>query len=165
MASEAVFNTTELMESILALLPLPSLLCVQAVSKQWQTVIRDSLILQQKLFLKPAKDEIVWLVDITNLPAQQRPLRRDFKSFLRVKALVSRPSEELKAHHGLVVTPVKINPLFLESMRLADTLDLDIRVDRATGVELNVPFSKLKMLQNHSLLNMYLTQPPARNTS
>lgn len=65
MACQRVFNTTELLESILLLLRLPDLLRVQAVCKQWQEVITRSSALQEKLFFRPTKKDSAWLVDVS----------------------------------------------------------------------------------------------------
>lgn len=166
MASQTVFNTTELTEGILALLPLPSLLRVQAVCKQWRAVIQDSSLLQQQLFLQPAKDETVWLVDILNLPAQQHPLRRDFRSFIQVKAAVPRKSKALKTHHGLIVTPVRVNPLFLCSLDTpGGAANIDLRAERGAAAEFSLPWSEMKSLEGHSAQGMFLTQPPVQHLS
>ena len=164
MASQAVFNITELMEAVLTLLPLPSLLRAQLVCKQWQRVIQNSSVLQQDLFLQPAKDELVWLVDIVNLPAQQRPLRRDFKSHLRVIAAISRNSEDLRRHFGLVVTPVRLHPLIFRQSRSISG-NIDLKVDRPDELTLSISFNQLKELEHHTLQYMFLTQPPVRNIS
>lgn len=65
MASQRVLDTTELLEAILLLLPLPDLLRVQAVCRQWQQVIQSSSPLQEKLFLRPAKQDTTWLVEVS----------------------------------------------------------------------------------------------------
>ena len=81
-------NTTELLEMILAWLPLPSLLRVQAVNTGWRDLIQTSSRLQQHLFFKSEPVAKIWLVNIANLPDRQHPLRRDYKTSTRVLAEV-----------------------------------------------------------------------------
>jgi hypothetical protein len=166
-ACNQVLNTTELLEGILVLLPLPDLLRCQAVTQQWRTVIASSLPIQQKLFLKPIKAETAWLVDITNLPAQRHPLRRDFKARMRVKAAVPLKSPQYKSHYGLSTIPVKLNRLLMQrtpQMRAHGFKDLTIdqRVDQSTTMgigSLLQTLSKLEIKQ-HIFMDMLLTQPP-----
>lgn len=166
MAAQKVFDTTELMETILAFLPLPSLLRVQVVCQQWRDVTRVSSLLQQKLFLRPSKDDTIWLVDITNLPAQDRPLRRDFRTYFKVKAAVSRKSELYKTHFGLTLTPAKINPLFLRSVVNTRTAQKpDSKAYYGTPLKIRIEFGELMKLENHTLLNMFFTQPPVQHVS
>ena len=54
---DTVFETTELLESILFQLPTRDLLLGQRVSKRWQAVIGISRKLQRALFLEPVKGE------------------------------------------------------------------------------------------------------------
>ena len=178
MATEAVFNTTELLEDVLALLPLLSLLRVQAVSKQWRDCIKTSTLLQQKLFLKPTKEEKVWLVDITNLPAQAQPLRRDFKAFVLIKAAVPCYSEALKAHHGLTVKPVRINPFIVRRVDEFARANIDAYAYHGTEIELMpladseieaqtgyLPLRYFKLGESSSMSDPLLTQPPVRHVS
>jgi hypothetical protein len=51
--SEAVFETFELLETILFELPMQTLLLSQRVNKQWKSVLEGSTKLQQALFFKP----------------------------------------------------------------------------------------------------------------
>ena len=48
-----VFDTAELLESILRLLPHTSVCHAYRVCRQWRDLIDTSVLLQQKLFLKP----------------------------------------------------------------------------------------------------------------
>jgi hypothetical protein len=51
-ARKAVFNTSELLESILVCLPPKALFGVQRVSKQFQAIIATSIPIQEKMFLR-----------------------------------------------------------------------------------------------------------------
>jgi hypothetical protein len=156
-----VLNTTELLEMILSWLPLPSLLRVQAVSTGWKNLVRDSSLLQQKLFLKGEKTDKIWLVDISNLPAQQNPLRRDYRSFTRVVAEVPSNSDVLKFFRGLVATPVRVNHLFLRRdpfLKIPESIDK--KVDRGYVAEYAAPLNLLLAIKQHSMRDMLLTQPP-----
>ena len=156
-----VLSTTELLEMILSWLPLPSLLRVQAVSTDWRNLIRASSLLQQKLFFKGEKVDKIWLVDISNLPAQQNALRRDHKSFTRVLAEVSSNSDVLKSFHGLVATPVRINHHFLRyDPFLKVPESIDHKVDRGYVAEYAAPLHLLLSCKEHSMRDMLLTQPP-----
>jgi hypothetical protein len=166
-ACNQVLNTTELLEGILVFLPLPDLLRCQAVTQQWKAVIANSLPIQQKLFLKPIKAETAWLVDITNLPAQRHPLRRDFKARLHVKAAVPLKSPEYKSHYGLSTIPVQLNRLLMQrtpQMRAHGFKDLTIdqRVDQTTTMSVGSLLQTLSKLEieNHIFMDMLLTQPP-----
>ena len=168
MAAQAVFGTTELLEAILTLLPLPTLLSVHAVCRSWEAVVQKSSVLQQKLFFHPAKEETVWLVNITNLPAQQLPLPRHFRSSVSVRCAVPHGSVALGAHHGLVMTPCQINPLFLRNLwsvyDLAE-IGVDARADRPVVVEVPLTIKQLAKAKRHRICNMFLTQPPVCNVS
>lgn len=149
------------MEMILALLPLPSLLRVQAVNNQWRSLIEDSTMLQQKLFFKREKNDKIWLVEISNLPSQQRPLPRKYESSLHVLAQVSRHHEALKDHLGLIATPVTVNPLFLHfDPFVNDPQNVDKKVDRGYIAEVCIDHSFLQTISQHSMREMLLTQPP-----
>ena len=147
---------------ILFWLPLPSLLRVQAVNTHWRDLIRDSTILQQQLFYKPEKAEEIWLAEVSNLPAQQRPLPRNYKSSLRVLASVLPTSEVLKTYHGLMATPVRFNPLFLKPDPVSgEPEDVDVKVDRKCIAEYQPRLLELlSSIQQHSMREMLLTQPP-----
>ena len=163
-AVQGVFNTTELREMILAFLPLPSLLRAQAVNSHWKSLIQDSMQLQQQLFFKPEKEDKIWLVEITNLPSQQRPLPRRYASSLRVLAQTSRQHEVLKDHHGLIVTPVTVNPLFLHpDPMVKDPADVDKKVDRGYIGEYWLSHRLLRTITQHTMRDMLLTQPPVTN--
>lgn len=155
---QTAFGTTELLEGILMFLPLPSLLRVQAVSRQWNQVIKNSSPLQQNLFLQPIKHEKVWLVDITNLPAQQRPLRRDYQSFARIRCAVSPKSEALRLHHGLVVLPVSFNPL-IPCDGITTLPNLDAYAFHGTPLS----FVLFEQFKGQTAENMFLTQPPVKH--
>ena len=149
------------MEMILALLPLPSLLRVKAVNTKWKGLIEDSTMLQQQLFLKSEKDDKIWLVEISNLPSQQRPLRRDHRSSLNVLAQIPRHHEALNDHHGLIVTPVRVNPLFLHfDPFIKDPQNVDKKVDRGYIAEICIDHNFLQTISKHSMRDMLLTQPP-----
>lgn len=60
-ASNAVFATVELHESILHNLPTKDLLFAQLVSKQWKAAIDKSPKLQRALFLQPVDLELLTL--------------------------------------------------------------------------------------------------------
>lgn len=152
------------MELILSLLPLPSLLRAQAISKSWRDLIADSTTLQHQLFLKPEKSSKIWLVQVANLPAQLRPLPRNFKSSLRVLTEVPANSRILETWRGLVATPVRINRLFLEpDPFLDDPGDVDQKVDSGFVAQFNAPEDLLQNISNHSIGDMLLTQPPVTN--
>lgn len=51
-ARKAVYNTSELLESILVCLPPKTLFGVQRVSKQFQAIITTSIPIQEKMFLR-----------------------------------------------------------------------------------------------------------------
>lgn len=59
MATQAVFNTAELLEAILLRLPTRSLLRCQRVSRTFKATIDDSPALQRALFLLPGTAEDV----------------------------------------------------------------------------------------------------------
>ncbi|KAK3070046.1 hypothetical protein LTR53_011140 [Teratosphaeriaceae sp. CCFEE 6253] len=63
-ACARVLGTNELLEQILIRLPLKSIVRTQAISRAWRDLINHSSIVQQALFLAPAKPRMVWtLVD------------------------------------------------------------------------------------------------------
>lgn len=149
---------------ILFWIPLPGLLRVQAVNKRWRDLVSGSSTLRQQLFLKPAKVERLWLVEIPDLPSQQRPLRRDYKSALRVLAEVPSNSETLKTFHGLTAMPMQINPLLVchePWLEVADSIDKI--VDQGYVAEYAAPHNLLQTIGLHSMRNMLLTQPPVTN--
>ena len=162
MACQRVFNTFELVESILMLLPLRDLLRVQAVCKHWNGVIGSSSSIQEVLFLRPAKPETAWLVDITNLPAQMRPLSRYYPTKLRAKAAVSVISKEFLGHQGLIATPVRINPLCLRKRQTPNAVDLDRVVDEGVIVCMHENFEEFRNSNSGSWMNMLVTQPPTQ---
>lgn len=55
MAANQVLSVPELLEGILADLPMRSLLLMQRTSRQWNEAITHSPVLQQKLFFQPAR--------------------------------------------------------------------------------------------------------------
>jgi hypothetical protein len=119
------------------------------------------LILQQHLFLKPEKSDKVWLAEVANLPAQNRPLRRDYKSSLRVLAEISRASKFLTTYHGLIATPVRSNHLFLRpDPFVGDPNDIDKKVDRGFIGAIVIDNNFLQTIKHHSMRDMLLTQPP-----
>ena len=126
-------------------------------------MIKTSTQLQQQLFLKPQKDDTAWLVDITNLPAQQKPLRRDYKAFIGIRATVPRDSEEYKKHHGLVVTPIRINQLCLYRADAYELASLESRASRPLDVCLSFLQRELDKCETRSWREMFLTQPPVQH--
>ncbi|KAK4956534.1 hypothetical protein LTR10_006061 [Elasticomyces elasticus] len=64
-AADAALAITELLESILVRVDAKTLLLSQRVCRKWRDVIEGSLVLQQKLFLRPAT-----LAEATNLSAE-----------------------------------------------------------------------------------------------
>lgn len=62
-ARKAVFNTSELLESILVCLPPKTLFGVQRVSKQFQAIIATSVPIQEKMFLRVRNEpQVSWLL-------------------------------------------------------------------------------------------------------
>jgi hypothetical protein len=62
-ARKAVFNTSELLESILVCLPPKTLFGVQRVSKQFQAIIATSVPIQEKMFLRVCNEpQVSWLL-------------------------------------------------------------------------------------------------------
>ncbi|KAK5715142.1 hypothetical protein LTR15_010559 [Elasticomyces elasticus] len=58
--TNAVLLTTELLESVLRNLPTKDLLLAQRVSRKWCDLIRQSIVLQQQLFMRPRGADFAW---------------------------------------------------------------------------------------------------------
>lgn len=114
-ARKAVFNMSELLESILVCLPPKTLFGVQRVSKQFQAVIATSIPIQEKMFLRLRnKPQRSWLlkIDLTELQVSGKC------AFYFVESNALPPL----AHS---ITPVEMNPLLElqgDSDRCADRL-------------------------------------------
>lgn len=96
-----VFNTAELLEIILLLLPARSVYSACRVSQQWNALVRTSIAIQQKLLIKPSTPKQAWQVinlDWSVVPAETPPLL-DFVTGTKTP----------------VVNPVIINPLLAAS--------------------------------------------------
>lgn len=61
-ASEHVFATVELLETVLLKLPIRDLLLVQRTNKQWQAVITGSKKVQRALFFEPVTSSPISLL-------------------------------------------------------------------------------------------------------
>ncbi|KAK4956877.1 hypothetical protein LTR10_006406 [Elasticomyces elasticus] len=59
-STNAVLLTTELLEDILHHLPMKELLLAQRVSRKWRDLIRQSIVLQQQLFMRPREAAFAW---------------------------------------------------------------------------------------------------------
>lgn len=75
----AVFLTTELLENILKILPMKDLLLAQRVSRYWQSVITESVSLQQMLFFKPKQADFCWLFDEAGKLKWPQRVDRDYE--------------------------------------------------------------------------------------
>lgn len=64
-AATGVLETTELLENIMRFLDMKTLLLSQRVDKRWRTTIKDSIMLQKKLFMRPAALEDIVDLDLT----------------------------------------------------------------------------------------------------
>ena len=60
MHTAQVFDTVELLESILVKLPTRDLLFAQRVCKRWQDTIQDSCVLRRALFLEPMRTGLLY---------------------------------------------------------------------------------------------------------
>ena len=62
-ASQAVFNTTELLEEILERLPVKRVFAIQRVNRQFNAVVKGSLPIHQKLFLRTLGETLEkWII-------------------------------------------------------------------------------------------------------
>lgn len=66
-ARERVFKTEELLEGILSFLPFKTLFYIRRVSKRWAEGIDGSIVLQQKMFLRPRDQPELWRLDDQHL--------------------------------------------------------------------------------------------------
>lgn len=60
-ARKAVLNTTELLEAIIVRLPLKNIFILQQVNRQFHDLIRSSVQVQQRLFIRPCLAKESWL--------------------------------------------------------------------------------------------------------
>ena len=95
------------------------------------------------------------------------PLHRRYPTHLRVKAAVSLKSRELNEHHGLIVTPVHINPLCLQlkdqdQPEGSSPFETDIRVNKGTSLVLSSRMINCDSQKAGSWQDMFLTQPPVQ---
>ncbi|KAK5677113.1 hypothetical protein LTS10_010302 [Elasticomyces elasticus] len=114
---QAVFATAELLENIMLHLPARDIFCLQRAGRQFRDIVKTSIQLQRKLFIRPIfstntevlairNDKLVLLPNANNLP-QDLEARRG-------EPLVVRPATELKAillrdvlpNHGAYLNPV-----------------------------------------------------------
>ncbi|KAK5697772.1 hypothetical protein LTR17_023831 [Elasticomyces elasticus] len=114
---QAVFATAELLENIMLHLPARDIFCLQRVGRQFRDIVKTSIQLQRKLFIRPVfstntevlairNDKLVLLPNANNLP-QDLEARRG-------EPLVVRPATELNAilsrdvlpNHGAYLNPV-----------------------------------------------------------
>jgi hypothetical protein len=136
-ACKAVFEITELLENILIHLPPREIFEVQRVSRRFRDTTVNSMLLQQKMFLRPRDQPIT------------------FWRLLRTPHLITQ--KELHRH---VVTPVTLSP-FLKSWGYDQVEEngktvAKFPIDPLTGQP--QPFN-----MESSILDTYFSDPPCRN--
>ena len=145
-AASKVFNTVELLESILLELPCKDIVLAQRVSKIWQGTVTGSLELQKALYFVPSQ-----LPAIRLLP-DGAPPATTLKRFRR-KWEISLPPDELTARDisgSIAKGQVTLNPLFTSLFS-------------KTGDEYRFVYNRTNAVADigdSSWKNMYLTQPP-----
>ncbi|KAK3690776.1 hypothetical protein LTR37_018998 [Vermiconidia calcicola] len=159
--SQAVFNTTELLEQILLCLPMKSVFVSQRVCTHFKDTILKSNALQQKLFLRPAGDKsVLWLIR-PSIPRGQ--LQEKFaKAPADVHFRVANASEVMD---GTVrrYRPAALNPLLrLDTDIPAHDREAACRVWSRVGDRLALDL-KIKIGIAHSWRDMYLTDPPCES--
>jgi hypothetical protein len=136
-ACKAVFDTAELLENILIHLPSREIFKVQRVSRRFKDTTVNSMLLQQKMFLRP------------------RDQPTTFWRLLRTPHLITQ-----KKLHRYVVTPVTLSP-FLKSWGYDEVEEngktvAKFPIDPLTGQP--QPFN-----MDSSILDTYFSDPPCRN--
>lgn len=100
------------------------------------------------------------------------PLPRRYPADVRIEASVTANSKELQDHQGLVVKPVRINPLCLHrligspDLQTAPEFILDKNANNGTPLFLNNDIDLLNRPTdkiNESWQDMFLTQPPVQH--
>lgn len=147
-ARKAVFNTSELLESILVCLPPKTLFGVQRVSKQFQAIIATSIPIQEKMFLRLRnKSHLNWQLKY-----------KDTESGLAQEFVESvDPSADQDTR-----TTTELNPfLQLSYTYIPCATRARLGVSEYANLALARPIS-LNMLERKtpSILNTYISDPP-----
>ena len=147
-ARKAVFNTSELLESILVCLPPKTLFGVQRVSKQFQAIIATSIPIQEKMFLR-----------VRNKPQRSWQLKWEKRASGLTDYFVESANPSLVQD---MRAPTELNP-FLElwyphmpcTERAGMSIGVEVKLTLARPVSLN------KISNNTpSILNTYISDPP-----
>jgi hypothetical protein len=152
-ARKAVFNTSELLESILVCLPPKTLFGVQRVSKQFQAIIATSVPIQEKLFLRVRNEpQASWVL-------KEQATASGFKRYF-VESASDPPDQNSRV-------PTNLNPFLRIRNGSINTCAGRIHGKLAAEqviLEFDQPVS-LTMLREGgpSLLNTYLSDPPSED--
>jgi hypothetical protein len=159
---ESVFGTGELLESILSFLLNKNLLCVQRVSRSWASAIDSSVILQQKMFLRPRDQPKLWILDKERKVGANTHTRRGYAQFNDTELKFRRVEDSLDDSRTL--TPVTLNPL-LENTNPYMANSLRMALGRYS--EMVTYTGRIDALgdRNASFWTTYLTDPPCHRVN
>jgi hypothetical protein len=162
---EKVVDTMELLENILSFLPLKALLTCRKLSKRVKSVIDGSLVLREKMFLRPTRvPREAWRLD-----PEIDGSGKGITSVRPVVGIIPLPDEaagDLRTTHAtphVIRTPAILNPIF--PSRKEHTTDVDDSRDECDYVYTGDMFhhiGKDSLNRQDIVLDMYLTQPPCR---
>lgn len=144
-ARNAVFDTVELLEATLSMLPYKDLYLAQRVSKQWQSAIATSATLQREMFLKapPQPHENAGRV------------RFEIEAHFRAKHPVAHPAYDFSEHAKRAVP----NPLLKELSTAVRVLPTSApQIYDAQSAWLSLPAFPPK--DRDSRYGQFLTSPP-----
>jgi len=150
-ASAAVFNTPELLESILSHLSMKNLFVASRVAKGFHRLIETSPALQRKLFLLPGKGQPKWQL-------VQNDAEQSYAMVASSDKDVSDPSSTKASAHRNPKIVARINPLLGPQTPGDEYLYIDDRLQPLRNLP-SVLLHKL-ILESNARPHMYLTDPP-----
>ncbi|KAK3671696.1 hypothetical protein LTR78_008429 [Recurvomyces mirabilis] len=161
-AGSQVFNTTEILELILAQLHVRYSLHLQAVCRSWRDSIQTSPATKEALFLRPRKPNIVYLSserDGTTMPEWPKPKITELGDLV--------PYEEAKASGQSFLIPATVNNLLPYRHKHMNTNGSWSICDRVhpEGLQPNTSFavSLAALRAVHPVhRQMFLSQPPSK---
>ena len=155
-ARDAVLNTAELFEHILASSNAKTLFVVQRVSKHWQKVIQESVTLQRVMFFRPTSGpHTMWhLQGLTNEVPNNGSMWAADEPVGSIWGFQNADTPPTADHILKTFTPTLANPLLTNVSIYA--------LDHRPGWEVAATCN-LEHLQNSKLsVRMYLTDPPCK---
>ena len=145
-ARNAVFNTAELLESILSELPLENIIAVRLVNKHWNAIIVTSPRIRRKLFLAPEPKYETWACD------------RKYQTIHKWRPDVVEHFGREWARRQYPITPATLNPLLFTREPEAERGTLMKRSEICESLRL---LAKPDLANTTSIYrNMFVCMPP-----